>query len=581
MSERYKALAFDIKQGKWLGFSSPVKTFICSDPEELVSMLDRIEQVVSEQGLWAVGWISYEASSALDDALETHPHGDFPLALFTLFSSADLLEELPVAPGEYLTDWEPSISQSDYEGAIAQIRRAIAAGDTYQVNFSMRLRSNSQVHPAGLFSSMVRNQRGAYSIYFDTARFVVCSASPELFFERDGDLIVSRPMKGTASRGCDPESDFALSTQLSSSDKERAENIMIVDMVRNDLSRVAERGSVAVKSLCAVETYPYVLQMTSEVSARSAVPLGQVVRALFPAASITGAPKPRTMRMIKELESSPRNIYTGTVGVLAPSGRAWFNVAIRTALIDRDACAVEYGVGSGIVWDSVGSAEYRECLVKASAITRKPDMSELFETVLWEPRSGFFLLERHISRMQRSALRLSIPFQESVLREKLLRLASTLDGQSNGQRIRMLLSRQGDVRCEVGELRPLPARYTIALAKYPVCSSNQSLYHKTTDRTLYDSAEPEIADSVDVILWNERGELTETRIANLVLEIDGVRYTPPVASGVLPGCYREELLARGVVRERVLLKGDLQRATRIRLINSLRREWDAQLLSVS
>ncbi len=577
----FKALAFDVRSGKWLGFSDPHMTFTCSSAFELPGVLDRIEQITREQDLWSVGWVSYEAASGVDGTLETKPPGELPLAWFALYSAPTLLDRLPVSEDQGVhADWTPSISQAEYDSALSHVRARILRGDTYQVNFSMRLRSSDIVEPLQLFSSMVSNQRGPYSVFLESPRFVICSASPELFFERDEDVVVSRPMKGTCVRGYDEASDAEAARKLRSSEKERAENSMIVDLVRNDLSRVAEKGSVVTTDLCRIETYPNVLQMTSEVHGRTRACLSQLFRALFPAASITGAPKHSTMKIIKELECSPRGLYTGALGVIAPSGRTWFNVAIRTAVVDRVARSIEYGTGSGVVWDSASCTEYRECLAKASVVLRQPETSGIFETLLWEPSQGsIFLLERHIARMTRSAAFLGLPCDEMAVREKIAALQLGLGDRP--QRIRMSLDRSGGLSFDVRAITELVHPYTVSLAKRPINSPTLALYHKTTDRSVYESCEAEVSGSSDVILWNERGEITESCIANIVVELDGVFYTPPVASGLLPGCYREELLASGRLLERVLYKEDLAQATRLLLCNSLRREWDVHLLSLT
>jgi para-aminobenzoate synthetase/4-amino-4-deoxychorismate lyase len=277
---------------------------------------------------------------------------------------------------------------------------------------------------------------------------------------------------------------------------------MIVDMVRNDLSRIASRGSVQVSKVCEVERYPHVWQMISEVSAHSTAKLSHIFAALFPAASITGAPKESTARIIREVECSPRNIYTGAMGVVSPEGRSWFNVAIRTALIDRSNATVEYGVGSGIVWDSSSDDEFRECIAKAAAVTSQRHHVALFETILWEPERGFVLLERHLSRLARSAEFLSFGFERNALTSELDRLCGILKAEGVSQRIRLTLSSDGSVQSEAHKLLPLASPYYLALAREPVTSSKMTLYHKTTDRSAYDTAEPEIEGAHDVLLWS-------------------------------------------------------------------------------
>jgi para-aminobenzoate synthetase/4-amino-4-deoxychorismate lyase len=354
---------------------------------------------------------------------------------------------------------------------------------------------------------------------------------------------------------------------------------MIVDMTRNDLSRVAERGSVTVPSCCTIEKYPHMLQMTSEVHATSHASVTEILRALFPAASITGAPKSETMRIIADQETTPRKIYTGSLGVITPNDRAWFNVAIRTALIDKNNKVTEYGIGSGIVWDSESDLEYDECLAKAAAVTRETPSCELFETILWEPTTGFFLLEEHLSRIAEGAEYLSWPLNTEDVMKLLDDVAQQCAMTMQPHRVRMYASKTGTLRYDFSPLAPLPSPYRLSLAREPVSSSDMSLFRKTTDRRTYDNATARDNEAHDAILWNERGEITETKIANVVLELDGVLYTPPVTSGLLEGCYRKHLVTQGKIVERVLTVQDLYRATRIVLMNSLRRTWEAELCS--
>jgi para-aminobenzoate synthetase/4-amino-4-deoxychorismate lyase len=318
--------------------------------------------------------------------------------------------------------------------------------------------------------------------------------------------------------------------------------------------------------------------MTSEVTATSHASLTEIIRALFPAASITGAPKTETMRIIAERETTPRKIYTGSLGVITPFNRAWFNVAIRTALLDRARNVMEYGIGSGIVWDSQSDLEYEECLNKATAVTRSTPPLELFETILWEPESGFFLLEEHLSRMTDGADYLSWPLNPEDVMSLLEEVAQRCATTAQPQRIRIYASKSGSLRHDLSPLTALRSPYRISLAKEPIALEDPRLFRKTTDRRIYDQAVPQDADAADVILWNERGEITETKIANICLELDGILYTPPVTSGLLPGCYREHLLKKGSIVERSLQLADLHRATRIVLVNSLRRSWEAELL---
>jgi para-aminobenzoate synthetase/4-amino-4-deoxychorismate lyase len=283
------------------------------------------------------------------------------------------------------------------------------------------------------------------------------------------------------------------------------------------------------------------------------------------------------MEIIAELETTPRRIYTGSVGCITPEGQEVFNVAIRTVLIDRDLDQMEYGVGSGIVWDSEWASEYQECLAKASVVTTQAKRFELFETLLWEVETGFFLLERHIQRLRDSCAYFGWHFQEERVRQELDRISAELQTQGCARRVRIVFDRFRGVHSEVSPLVPMPLGYTVALARSPVDSQDIFLFHKTTSRAAYDDAVPEVDGVDDVILWNERGEVTESRIANVVLDLEGQLVTPPVGSGLLGGCYRAELLEAGRIVEHTVAKRDLTRARAVYLVNSLRKLWPVEV----
>ncbi len=372
-TERYSGTAgdawiYDAEAVQWLCCSAPERVIGCRTLEEVLPALADVERLVKEQGWYAVGFVSYEAAPACDAAILVRSDPDPPpLCWFALYRSVRPVSR-PVPPGSPPSpgSWHPSVDGDSYARAIAMVRDYIREGDTYQVNYTFRLRSNSaQSDPFARFASMLQAQPDGYGAYIDCGRWVIASASPELFFSYHRDRLVSKPMKGTASRGVTLEQDLARARELAESEKCQAENVMIVDMVRNDLGRVALPGSVVPEALFETERYPTIWQMTSTVGCTSHAALPDLFKALFPPASITGAPKVHTCELIAELESSPRRIYTGSVGLLRPDGYMQFNVAIRTLLVDRDRGCAEYGIGSGIVWDSETVAEYEECLAKA------------------------------------------------------------------------------------------------------------------------------------------------------------------------------------------------------------------------
>ena len=570
--EKNIIILFDAKTGQWLKFTNPLKVIAVHGLADVPSALDEIESKVND-GLWAAGFVSYEASPAFDSALTVKADaGDFPLLWFGIYSAPEIIPA-PAPSNEEAEpiQWLADISEDEYARGFAEIKDQIAHGNTYQVNYTFRLRAPFHGDAWTLFTRMVRAQGSGYPVYVRTADWTICSASPELFFTLNGDTLTSKPMKGTAARKPLPAEDRAQADWLYHSKKNRAENVMIVDMVRNDMGRIARLGSVRVPQLFAVEKYPTVWQMTSTVQCETDAGLVEIFRALFPASSITGAPKARTMQTIAALEKHPRRIYTGALGFLAPNRAAQFNVAIRSVLIDRRAHQAEYGLGGGIVWDSDNRDELQEAYTKARILTQPTPQFDLLETILWEPESGYRLLDAHLARLADSASFFSTPVPVDVLREKLSALAATLAPRP--QRVRVLAASDGETRLEANPLTALPEPYRVRLARRPIQSKDVFLYHKTTWRKIHE----DLIDCDDVIQFNERGELTESTIANFVIERNGEWLTPPIECGLLPGIERARLLAEGKLREAVLTAQDLQSADRIWLVNSVRGMWQVTM----
>ena len=576
----------DADVGCWLHFCEPVEIYAAGALDQVVPTLAVIEKRVQSEGLYAAGFVSYEASAAFDSALKTKDDSSgFPLLWFGLYHKPKEIDFATRAvegqePSGLTTDWDSSISNEEYVAAVDQVKEYIQSGDTYQVNFSFRLLAALKRDLWGFFVDLISAQGAGYGAFVNTPEWAVCSASPELFFCKKEDSIISRPMKGTARRGLTYDEDLAQREWLKNSEKNRAENLMIVDMVRNDLGRVAQTGSVKVDELFTIEKYPTVWQMVSEVSCRAKVDVSSVFKALFPPASITGAPKKRTMEIIEELEVSPRRIYTGSVGFLAPD-RAQFNVAIRTVLVNKKTDSAAYGIGGGIVWDSHRDDEYEECLTKARILTQSSPSFSLLETIKWSPDGGFWLLDKHLERLKHSADYFSI---SGDIDEWAGQLDSAQgDFENQAKRVRVLLSQEGKLSVESEDFFPVEpgSRREVALAKSAISSSDIFLYHKTTHRDVYKNAQEELEEYDDVLLWNEKGELTESCIANLVIEIEGVKYTPPIACGLLGGTFRSVLLEEGDICERVIRKEELTDSSHLYLINSVRgwQEVDLDLLS--
>jgi len=469
----------------------------------------------------------YEAAAALDPGLAVHrvPAGGPPLLWFGLsdepvpagrLDAPDVLAsrscrctQSPSGPSEggvgYTVSWDRAWTVSAYHRDVARVRESIAQGETYQCNLTVRMRGQFAGAPLAMYSDLALSQRGAYNAYLDLGRFAVASASPELFFERTGDDLLLRPMKGTAPRGRTLVEDEQQATVLRASAEERAENVMIVDLVRNDVARIAQVGSVRVPELLRTERYETVVQLTSDVVARlrSGVGLTELLRALFPSGSVTGAPKASTMRLIRELESTPRGVYCGAVGFVGPPDarvRARFNVANRTAVIDRGSGTAVYGTGSGITWSSDARAEHDEVLTKTAVLDHRPRRFDLVETMRHDPERGLRNRDRHLRRLADSAAHFGFRF---------------------------------DLALVMHELRCFP-------------------------------------HGDDVVMVNERAELTEATRANIAVRLDGWWWTPPLRSGCLPGVERGRLIDRGTLAERVLDVADLQRAEEIAVISSLR-----------
>ncbi|GAB6110638.1 aminodeoxychorismate synthase component I [Desulfomicrobium salsuginis] len=547
-------------------YELPVAVFEAHRHDEIPGLLAHLEGEVERTGLHAVGFLAYEAGSAFDAAMPAASCAPFPLARFGLYGPSVTILLDATAPAPALA-WTSELDEPAHAGALARIREHLACGETYQVNFTHRLRARFDGDPWALFCRLAARQPSPHCAYVDTGDFAVCCASPEMFFEREGEMVRSRPMKGTAPRGRWAGEDRAMAEKLMGSEKERAENVMIVDMVRNDLGRVCRPGSVRAPELFRAERYPTLWQLTSLVEGMTTLSTAEVMAALFPAASITGAPKVRTMHLIDELEVSPRRIYTGTIGVMLPGRRARFNVAIRTVLVDRKAGTAEYGVGGGIVWDSAPRDEYRETLLKARVLDAPAPEFSLLETMRWSRATGVFLLEEHLSRVAESAEYFGFRLDVEGLRSEIE--AAVRNAVGTGGVLRLTVNAGGSVGLERRAL-PAPGPCRVALARTPVDSRAPFLYHKTTRRDVYERARAEVPGVEDALLVNERGEVTESTIANLVVELDGDLLTPPLDSGLLPGTLRAALLRAGRIRERAVQARELSRCSRMWLINSVR-----------
>jgi para-aminobenzoate synthetase / 4-amino-4-deoxychorismate lyase len=566
----------DLVAGSALAFDRPFRVLTADVAAEVVPVLAEVERA-TEQGCWAFGYVAYEAAAGLDPRCTVlPPDGALPLALFALCDRPT--EVPPVAPppgtarGYTLRPWERGWTEASHRDDVARVKEFIAAGETYQLNLTVRMRAQVAGDLEQLYADLAWTQRGAYAAYLDLGRVVIAGASPELFFEWTADRLLTRPMKGTARRGTTTIQDAEGCAGLVGSEKERAENLMIVDLLRNDLGRLAEVGSVTVPALFTPERYETVWQLTSDVTARPRAGTGlvDVFRALFPSGSVTGAPKLRSMELIRELEHEPRGVYCGAVGVVAPPGhafRARFNVAIRTVTVDRAAGTAVFGTGGGITWGSDPAAEHAELLAKAAIVAEPYEEFALLETMAHVPGAGLRNLPRHLDRMADSAAYFGFPFDRATAEAA---LAAGVPG-TDAARVRLLLHRSGSFDVDVGPMAPpSPGPVRLALDPEPVDPAQVWLHHKTTRRSVYTERAGRHPDADDVVLVNERGRVTETTIANLAVLLDDVWWTPPLASGCLPGVERGRLVELELLRERALDAGDLGRADALAVVSSLR-----------
>jgi para-aminobenzoate synthetase/4-amino-4-deoxychorismate lyase len=570
----------DAVSNSWLQFDSPREIVEAYNAGDVMKGLRRIEDAVSERGLYAAGMMAYEAAPAFDSALTVLPDGAFPLLWFGLYDQPREME-IPKYSGSAVPsviDWNSSVSPDEYRRAFEKIKDYIQQGDTYQVNYTLRLLASFSADPWSFFIRLLAAQGPTYGAFMDTGNWIVCSASPELFFRLDGTCIESRPMKGTAARGLTLAQDRGQMEALKVSKKDRAENLMIVDMVRNDMGRIADDGSVHVTSLFDVEKYPTLLQMTSTVRAETRASYTEIFRAMFPPASITGAPKSRTMQIIAELETTPRRVYTGSIGFIAPGRHAQFNVAIRSLLINREDGRAEYGVGGGIVWDSDCAMEQLECRTKSLILNVTAEPFSLLETMLWTPDTGYYLIERHLKRLEQSAEYFDYPIDKIEIRRQLLNLSESLPNA--GHKVRLLVSAEGHISCQAQtvDLSGTASPKNVVIARSPVDKLNPFLYHKTTNRRIYEDALSACPGYDDVILYNEAGEVTESTIANLVVDINGSLYTPPVSCGLLPGTYREWMLEMKMVEERPITVEETLASPDVYLVNSVRGMYSVKVL---
>jgi para-aminobenzoate synthetase/4-amino-4-deoxychorismate lyase len=562
-------------------FGEPRHVLQATRLQEVRGVLDAAE-AQARAGRWCVGLLRYEAAPAFEPKAAVHPSAahDLPLAWFAVFDEA-----LPWPQGDAAHDragyaplqWHPSLDSATFSERVTRIHQAIREGEVYQVNLTAPLHSRFDGEPLALFHALRRAQPRAYAAFIDLGHQQVLSVSPELFFDwREGRLL-ARPMKGTAPRGATPQEDHAQAQALRNSDKERAENLMIVDLLRNDLARLSAPFGVRVDSLFDLRPWPTVWQMTSDIVARprAGLSLSDVFAALFPCGSVTGAPKQRTMHWIRQLEDGPRGVYCGALGVLQPGGAATFNVPIRTVVLQGG--QARCGIGSGITLDAGAEAEAHEWRHKRGFLERAAQPFELLQTL--RLHAGVFPhAPLHLERLQAAARHFGFVSDGGAAQAA---LAGIAEAHATGTwRVRLLCDAAGRLRAEAFALPPTAQPVRVQLAPRPVEAPPDFLRHKTTRRDHYEALAPQDPALFDTLLWNAEGELTEFTRGSLVAELaDGRRVTPPLRCGLLDGVGRALALAgagpQGLppgapVQEAVLPRETLPRLRRLWFVNALR-----------
>ena len=585
---------FNSTNNKSMLFLDSVRILSASQLDEIPELFREIDQALIA-GFHVAGYLSYECGYHFERFDNIHLKVDLedralPLAWFGVYrkpvvfhhetGAMEQASELSVAaasviavPARLAERVELNLSEQNYRACLDRIQQYIKAGDTYQVNFTDSVSLPVTAPPEAAFAVLVEQQPVSYGAFLNIAGRHILSLSPELFFKIEAGKITTRPMKGTMPRGLDAAEDAAAALRLRHDEKNRAEHLMIVDLLRNDLGRICSMGSVHVEDIFSVERYATLLQMTSTVSGtlRAGLSCYEIFKALFPSGSITGAPKIRTMQIIRELEQTPRGIYTGAIGFLSPEGSSAFNVAIRTLVLEDG--HAHMGVGGGIVADSDAGEEYRECKLKTEFLVRERYEFQLIETMLWE--ENFFLLPLHLDRLESSAGYFDFQFDREAILGALAKFSERLPSEGR-YRVRLLLHKSGKTTITatmLGEEEPAERVCLACLSTERTSSRDVFLRHKTTHRSLYDKeyAKARANGFDDVIFLNERDEVTEGAISNVFLQRGERLVTPPLSSGVLPGVLRQHLLlTRSTAEERVLSLPDLLGADGVFLCSAVR-----------
>ena len=554
-------------------FQNPIEILQTNEPKKVIDILNQVELAVNN-GYYAAGFLSYEATAAFLP-VNSFARDEFPLIWFGIFDESST--EVPKKQNNFkVSNWMPEITQDEYNQAFDEIKNAFQLNQTKQVNYTLQLNAKFKGDSYAYYQTLKEKQQADYSCYLSLENVDILSLSPELFFDLKTDLITLKPMKGTKERGKNSFEDRIFKEELKNSTKDKLENQLIVDLMINELKTISNPNSINVKKPFEISTFPTLFQMTSTIEAKLKAnkKLSDIFTQLFPCGSITGTPKIETINFINQLENRNRQIYCGTIGFITPKKEATFNVPIRTVSINKQNEQARYDVGGGITHLSNADDEYNEAFTKAKILNASQKDFDLIETFgLYQ--GNFVAYKAHLNRLKSSAEYFNFKIDIDHIDKKLKLLAKK--NSSENLRIRLLVNSLGDITITSTPLVIDNEIKKVSLAKKPIDKNNIFLYHKTTNRDVYDDLKSDYKNSFDVVLWNQNNEVTEFTIGNLVIEYNNELITPPVSSGLLPGTYREVLLENQIIKENIITKNMLQKATSIWLINSVRKWVKVQL----
>lgn len=570
---QFDFLNLNTNQREQKTFQNPIEILQTNEPKKVIDILNQVELAV-KNGYYAAGFLSYEATEAFLP-VNSFSKDEFPLIWFGIFDKES--SQIQKKQSDFkVSNWMPKITQDEYNQAFGEIKNAFKLNQTKQVNYTLQLNSKFKGDSYAYYQTLKDKQKADYSCYLSLENFDILSLSPELFFDLKTDLITLKPMKGTKERGKNSFEDRVFKEELKNSTKDKLENQLIVDLMINELKNISNPNSINIKKPFEISTFPTLFQMTSTIEAKlkSDKKLSDIFTQLFPCGSITGTPKIETINFINQLENRNRQIYCGTIGFITPKKEATFNVPIRTVSINKHNGQARYDVGGGITHLSNPHDEYKEAFTKAKILDVTQDDFDLIETFgLYQ--GNFIAYNAHLNRLRSSAKFFNFKIDIKQIDTQLKLIAK--NNQSENLRIRLLVNSLGNTTITSTPLIEDNEIKEVSIAKEPIDKNNVFLYHKTTNRDVYNDLKSNFKNSFDVILWNEDNQVTEFTIGNLVIEYNHELITPPISSGLLPGTYREVLLKNQTIKENIITKNMLEKATSIWLINSVRRWVKVQL----